>query len=41
MASSIPAWATIISALGGAGLLGSLGALAARIFGIRLPGRRD
>ena len=41
IASSIPAWATIISALGGAGLLGSLGALAARIFGIRLPGRRD
>ncbi len=41
VASSIPAWATIISGLGGAGLLGSLGALAARIFGIRLPGRRD
>ncbi len=41
VASSIPAWATIVSALGGAGLLGSLGALAARIFGIRLPGRRD
>lgn len=29
--SSIPAWATIISALGGAGLLGSLGALASRL----------
>jgi hypothetical protein len=40
VASSIPAWATALSALGGAGLLGSLGALAARIFGVRLPGRR-
>jgi len=29
--SSIPAWATIVSALGGAGLLGSLGALASRL----------
>lgn len=28
---SIPAWAAIVSALGGAGLLGSLGAMAARI----------
>ena len=41
VASSIPAWATIVSAIGGAGLLGSLGALASRIFGIRLPRRRD
>jgi hypothetical protein len=41
VASSIPAWATIVSALGGAGLLGSLGAVAARFFGVRLPGRRD
>jgi len=31
VASSIPAWAAIASALGGAGLLGSLGTLAARI----------
>jgi hypothetical protein len=37
--SSIPAWAAIASGLGGAGLLGSLGALAARVFGIRR--RRD
>jgi len=36
--SSIPAWAAIASGLGGAGLLGSLGAFAARVFGIR---RRD
>ena len=33
--SSIPAWAAIASGLGGAGLLGSLGALAARITGLR------
>lgn len=31
VASSIPAWAAIASALGGAGLLGTLGTLAARI----------
>ena len=31
IASSIPAWAAIASGLGGAGLLGSLGAMAARI----------
>lgn len=36
--SSIPAWAAVASGLGGAGLLGSLGAIAARVFGIR---RRD
>jgi hypothetical protein len=32
LASSIPTWAAIVSALGGAGLLGSLGAFASRIF---------
>jgi len=31
VAGSIPAWAAIASGLGGAGLLGSLGAMAARI----------
>ena len=36
--ASIPIWAAIASGLGGAGLLGSLGALAARFVGIR---RRD
>ena len=41
VASSIPTWAAIASGLGGAGLLGGLGTLAARVFGIRLPGRRD
>lgn len=39
--SSIPTWATILSGLGGAGLLGSLGAFASRIFGVRWPGRRE
>jgi hypothetical protein len=33
--SSIPAWATVASGLGGAGLLGSIGAFAARFLRIR------
>lgn len=35
--SSIPTWAAIASGLGGAGLLGGLGAFFSRIFHIRLP----